>query len=252
MNLEKFLTIIIRVYNRASTIERCINSVLMQTYVDKVQVLIIDDASTDESLNKIKAIIRDNPHVNIELVCHKKNMGRGKALNTAKTFIKGKYCCVLDSDDEYNRNTFVEELYTSLKDKVVDILYYPQHDLHVNNVYLSDKFKQCPIPNFNYYEDHYTWWFFMDNGFVREEHTIPVYYRIIKAYNGLSEKPGNSNMDKAFGLLYEDVIYKKDKPYTELLERWVQIDTSQFSEEMKESFHEVRDELVNRKETFKF
>ena len=52
-----FLTVIIRVYNREDTIYRCIMSVINQTYIHKLQILIINDCSTDNTISIINFLI---------------------------------------------------------------------------------------------------------------------------------------------------------------------------------------------------
>ena len=88
--MNKFLTVIVRLYNREKSIVNCLNSILSQTFIDKIQILIINDGSTDNSLNVVNKIKEDNLNICIDIVSHEKNMGRGKALNTAKQYINGK------------------------------------------------------------------------------------------------------------------------------------------------------------------
>ena len=92
--MNKFLTVIVRVYNREKSIVNCLNSILSQTTINDIQILVINDCSTDNSLNVINKIKEDNPNVCIDIVSHEKNMGRGKALNTSKQYIEGKYCMI--------------------------------------------------------------------------------------------------------------------------------------------------------------
>ena len=54
--MNKFLTVIVRVYNREKSIVNCLNSILSQTAIDDIQILIINDCSTDNSLNVINKI----------------------------------------------------------------------------------------------------------------------------------------------------------------------------------------------------
>ena len=54
--MNKFLTVIVRVYNREKSIINCLNSILSQTAINDIQILIINDCSTDNSLNVINKI----------------------------------------------------------------------------------------------------------------------------------------------------------------------------------------------------
>jgi glycosyltransferase involved in cell wall biosynthesis len=89
------VSVIMATYNRASTIERAINSVLDQTYKE-FELIIIDDGSTDntsEILNKF-----NDPRMRI--LKHPKNMGVTAAKNTGLRDIKGEWFTTFDSDDE--------------------------------------------------------------------------------------------------------------------------------------------------------
>lgn len=248
--MNKFLTVIVRLYNREKSIVNCLNSILSQTFINNIQILIINDGSTDNSLNVINKIKENNPTVCINIVSHYKNMGRGKALNTAKQYIEGKYCCVLDSDDIYNRNTWVEELYNEIKDNNCDITYNGnKHDLHWNNVYLSETFKKCPICNINYFEDHYTNWFFNNEIIFSYKYNIQPYItrnttsedRDNNLYYINNKKFSNAMLQN----LYEDVFYYRNKhDYYELKSRCDEFPIEQLCDVLLESYNEIKEELI--------
>jgi glycosyltransferase involved in cell wall biosynthesis len=87
------VTFLITTYNSERWIEECLNSVLNQTYKN-LQILIIDDGSEDNTIDRIKKISDDR----IELIC-KKHSGISKSLNSAIDKIKGEFVARLDSDD---------------------------------------------------------------------------------------------------------------------------------------------------------
>ena len=74
--MSKKVSVIIPVYNKEKYIEQCLKSVINQTYSD-VEIIIIDDASTDNSLELVKSI-KDSRIKVIEL---KENVGAGTARN---------------------------------------------------------------------------------------------------------------------------------------------------------------------------
>jgi glycosyltransferase involved in cell wall biosynthesis len=250
-----FLTVIIRAYNREDTIRRCLMSVVNQTYINKIQILIINDCSTDNTIAVINDIQNLYPKVRIDIVSHNKNMGRGKALNTAKEHIIGKYCCVLDSDDFYSRNNWVEELYKELDGKEYAVMNNGNsHEMHVKNIYLSHLFKICPIPNFNYYEDHYTHWFFKSY-FTCYKYNISNFISIQYDSNDRKDDTHANTKYKFFdwGLknLYENVFYhSNDYTHSMLLEQFNKIDTSTYDDVLYETYTEVKNELYNN--PFKF
>lgn len=97
MENEKCLTsIIIPVYNNESSIEKCLHSILNQTY-SNLELVIIDDGSTDNSLQVIKMVTK--PFCNI-VVITQENKGVSAARNTGIEKACGKYIMFADGDDE--------------------------------------------------------------------------------------------------------------------------------------------------------
>lgn len=94
------LSIIIPVYNCERFLNQCINSVLMQT-LDNIEVICIDDGSTDQSVDIIKKkSLADNRIV----LFQQENKGAGIARNIGIDKAKGKYVAFLDADDFYIDN----------------------------------------------------------------------------------------------------------------------------------------------------
>ena len=92
------LTIIIPCYNEEKTIKIVLEKILKLNY-SKKQIIVIDDCSTDNSLNeieKIKAFFED-----IVLIKHKKNLGKGAAIKSSKNYINGDIVVIQDADLEY-------------------------------------------------------------------------------------------------------------------------------------------------------
>ncbi len=92
------LTIIIPVYNEIKTIEKLIKKVLKINI--KKQLIIIDDASSDGS---DKILLKYKNRID-KIITHKKNLGKGAGIISAKKFIKGKFVAIQDADLEYNPN----------------------------------------------------------------------------------------------------------------------------------------------------
>jgi len=82
-------------YNRAHTIERAVSSVLNQTY-NNIELIIIDDGSTDSTLELLKKI--NSPVIRIKPLGE--NKGVTAAKNSGLEMIKGEWFTILDSDDE--------------------------------------------------------------------------------------------------------------------------------------------------------
>ncbi len=90
------ISVIIPVYNTEDYIEETLMSLLNQTMIDDIEVLMIDDGSSDDSRYIIEkyALDYDNFHA-----YHKENEGQGVARNYALEFASGEYIHFLDSDD---------------------------------------------------------------------------------------------------------------------------------------------------------
>ena len=90
------LTIAIPNYNHGKYLPCCLNSVLCQEKAPD-EILIIDDASTDNSIEIIKSY--QKAHTNIRLICHSKNEGVISVINKCLQLAKGKYVLILSADD---------------------------------------------------------------------------------------------------------------------------------------------------------
>ncbi|WP_066070677.1 glycosyltransferase family 2 protein [Neobacillus soli] len=95
MMLEKKVSVIIPIYNSEKTIKYCINSVQKQTFKD-IEIIIVNDGSTDNSLNIVNEIALDDSRITI---INKKNGGVSSARNSGINYATGKYLFFLDSDD---------------------------------------------------------------------------------------------------------------------------------------------------------
>ena len=88
------LSVIMPNYNAEKYLAEAIQSILNQTFTD-FEFLIIDDASKDNSVNKIKPY--NDPR--IRLVENEKNFGLSKTLNKGIDLANGKYIARIDQDD---------------------------------------------------------------------------------------------------------------------------------------------------------
>ena len=106
--MEKLLTIVIPCYNSEDYMQKAIRSVISGG--DKVEVLIVDDGSTDKTAEIADRYALSYP--NVIRAIHKENGGHGSALNTGIKEAKGTYLKVLDSDDWFEKNAYKEYLDT--------------------------------------------------------------------------------------------------------------------------------------------
>ena len=88
------ISIIMPVYNEDKYLHAAIDSILSQTF-DNFEFIIIDDASTDNSLQ----IIKSYTDKRIILICNEYNVGNYPSRNKGLEIAVGKYICVMDADD---------------------------------------------------------------------------------------------------------------------------------------------------------
>lgn len=106
MTADYLLSIVIPNYNNEKYLAECIDSVLTQTY-KKIEIIIIDDASTDGSKKILKKYNNEFPF--IKVVFNEKNQGVTKNRDSAINVASGEYITTLDSDDFYIDNQKLEK-----------------------------------------------------------------------------------------------------------------------------------------------
>ncbi len=92
---DYLISIIVPVYNVENQIERCIKSLLSQTYKN-IEIILIDDGSTDNSYNICSKYADIDKRIKL---IHQENSGVSKARNTGIEICKGDYIGFVDSDD---------------------------------------------------------------------------------------------------------------------------------------------------------
>ncbi len=92
------VTVVIPVFNSAATLGRAISSVLEQSFSD-IELLIIDDASTDDGVAVARNLAATDTRV--KLIMLPQNGGKARAMNHAATQARGAWVAVLDADDRY-------------------------------------------------------------------------------------------------------------------------------------------------------
>ena len=97
MNIK--VSIIIPVYKVEDYIEKCIYSVINQTYCN-IECILVDDCSPDKSIEKVKEIISNySGNIKFKIITHEKNKGLSAARNTGIKESTGDYIYFMDSDD---------------------------------------------------------------------------------------------------------------------------------------------------------
>ncbi len=108
------LSVIIPIYNETETCSQLIEKV-MSVPIQK-QVIVVDDCSTDGSENILKEID------DIELIRHQVNKGKGSAVQTTLTHVKGDFIALQDGDLEYNPSDY-ETMLPLLETNSADVVF---------------------------------------------------------------------------------------------------------------------------------
>ena len=110
--MDKTVSIIIPVYNSERYLNRCLDSVLSQRYTH-LEVLLIDDGSTDHSLNICREYAAKDNRIR---VVHQDNQGASAARNTGLDHATGEYIMFCDSDDMVS-DMWVQRMINALSDE---------------------------------------------------------------------------------------------------------------------------------------
>ena len=128
------VSIIIPIYNVVNDIERCLNSLINQTFRD-FEVILINDGSTDGSLEKCREFEQMDHRI---LVIDKAHEGISIARNKGLDIAKGRYICFVDGDDYVELNA-IEEMYHVIQSKNTDIVLF-------NHYRGKDEIEQVKFP----------------------------------------------------------------------------------------------------------
>ena len=113
---SKKVSIIVPVYKVEKFLERCVESIIKQTY-QNIEIILIDDESPDECPKMCDQYeIKDN---RIKVI-HKKNGGLSDARNAGLDIASGEYIAFVDSDD-WIESDFIETLYMNAEREKADI-----------------------------------------------------------------------------------------------------------------------------------
>ncbi|MGA9213447.1 glycosyltransferase family 2 protein [Kaistella sp.] len=116
MNNYPLISLIIPCYNAEQTLEKCLNSVIQQSY-NNLEIIMVDDGSTDGTSKIYKDFQSKDERIK---VFKQDNSGVSKARNKGVKTATGKYICFVDSDDWVETN-YCSELYHLLVTENADI-----------------------------------------------------------------------------------------------------------------------------------
>lgn len=109
LNKDPLVSIVVPVYNVEAYLQRCVTSILTQTYKN-IEIILVDDGSTDGSGEICERIKEKESNI---VVVHQKNGGLSAARNTGINIAKGQYIAFVDSDD-FIKEDLIEYLFDLL------------------------------------------------------------------------------------------------------------------------------------------
>lgn len=115
--MKEKISVIVPIYNTSKYLDKCIKSILNQTYKN-FELILINDGSTDTSLSICNKYATNDKRITI---INKKNTGISDSRNIGINKANGKYISFIDSDD-YIENNMFEELIKKMEYEQVDIV----------------------------------------------------------------------------------------------------------------------------------
>lgn len=92
------ISFIVTSFNYEKYIVKTLESIKNQTY-ENIEIVVIDDKSSDNSVEIIKDFAVKNPDLKMKLIEHKENLGQMAAIQTGLKYSNGQFVCFIDSDD---------------------------------------------------------------------------------------------------------------------------------------------------------
>ena len=122
--MEPLISIIVPIYNVSKYLDRCMDTILNQTYKN-LEIIMVDDESPDDCGKKCDEYAKKDERI---VVIHKENAGLGMARNSGLEVAKGKYVGFIDSDDYVSIDMF-QKLYETLQKNNADTCFGRYYDV---------------------------------------------------------------------------------------------------------------------------
>lgn len=189
------VSMVVPVYNVSAYIERCIKSVMNQTY-HNIECIIVDDCTPDDSIEKAKKMVDTyNGDICFKFVAHAQNGGLSAGRNTGTIHSTGDYIYYLDSDDEIYPNCI--EL------MVEEVRKHPEVEMVQGLVESKPHNSYYDMPYFDGID------YIDDNIKIRHLLYQPVQHFPVNAWNKLLKKSFLEQYSLKFkeGLIHEDELW---------------------------------------------
>lgn len=145
------VSLVVPVYNAEKYIDRCINSIIGQTY-QNIELILVDDGSTDQSYEICSNWSKLDKRVKF---FHQENAGVSAARNMALGHCEGQYIVFVDADD-YIESTFCSEMTHIMDENKVDVVFCEHKKVFLNakqSITGENSGKVSIIPSYKYEYD---------------------------------------------------------------------------------------------------
>jgi len=125
MNVSVFadvtVSVIIPTYNSEKYVEKCLQSVIMQT-LEKIEIIVVDNVSSDRTVELVEALLSNSTRA--YKIINNPKLGVSYSRNIGLSVAKGEYIYFLDSDDYLTRNEALKTAYDLAKYENLDIVHF--------------------------------------------------------------------------------------------------------------------------------
>lgn len=137
------VTVVVPIYNVEKYLDRCVSSIIGQTYRN-LEIILVDDGSPDNCPRMCDDYAAKDPRIK---VIHKENAGLGMARNTGIDHAVGEYICFFDSDDYVEPDT-VEACVSAAQEHMADLVIFGHDDVTTDEALLAARVPCPPQPIF--------------------------------------------------------------------------------------------------------
>lgn len=177
MNPE--ISVLVPVYNVEKYVGKCLKSIFSSKFIEISEVIIVNDCSTDNSLDEIYKVLKDYSEYqkSVKIVNNIKNLGIGNVRQILMNNSSGKYIVFVDSDDwiesDYLSLLYLKAIETDADLVCCDFTYRSEFDEfrpYVSRQVMQKNGKKCLVDLYNDKIGAYLWIKFLKKDFLTANH----------------------------------------------------------------------------------